>query len=199
MIQLTREGDADAQQALFQAIYGELRVIAARIQRDRRTDRALQPTALAHEAYLVLERRFPPPPKTVPESRYTFYRSVAFAMRTIVRDEWRRAKSQKRGGGRPPVPLDAVSEHASEEASPQNAIDMLMLDAAMSGLEHYNPRWFDVVLHHFYGGRTFTQIADLIGVSERTVRRDWTLARGWLKRALGAEIGDTRSLELPDS
>jgi len=178
-----RDGDAAAREALFRRIYDELRRLARSVPGAGRDGETMQPTALVNEAFLELERRFPMPPERIEESRATFYRSVALAMRTIVRDHFRARNAAKRGGGERPIELDEAWAQTSAREQ-FGAVDMLALDDALDKLEREHPRWHDIVMQRYYAGRTIEQVADVLGVARSTVAADWRLARAWLRKEL---------------
>jgi len=172
--------DPAARERLFERVYGELHRIARRARHAGRDGDTMQPTVLVNEAFLLFERNFPLPPKDQTESRETFYRTVAQAMRLILRDTWRQKQAAKRGGSRNVV---ALGDHdPGEQAQSLDGADFLALDAALNGLEAYNRRWFDVVMHRFFAGRSLEETAELLGVGLTTVKGDWKLARAWLRR-----------------
>jgi RNA polymerase sigma factor (TIGR02999 family) len=193
LIQAARDGDAAARDRLYSLIYDELRHIAARLRRGAGRAGSLHPTLLANEAFLLLERRFPAPPRNQPESRATFFRSVALAMREILRDHCRRQKALKRGGFSPAVALHAQATITSAppvSSDGAGAVDLLALSEAMANLERYNRRWFDVVSYRYFAARTIEETAELLGVGVTTVKSDWALARAWLHREImGRERG----------
>lgn len=182
LIELSRS-DASARAELFDRMHEELKRIARWTPRVGRPGDTLQATVLVNEVFLRLERRFPPPPKDVPESRATFYRTVGLAMRTIIRDHYRAKAAAKRGGG-------AGAQHLVEPAlggEPGEAAasaEALALEDAMDRLKAYNPRWYDVVLHRYYAGRSIAETADLLNIGTTTVSSDWQLARAWLRREI---------------
>jgi RNA polymerase sigma factor (TIGR02999 family) len=184
LIAASRGGDASARDRLFSLVYDELRAIARRTRFVGREGETLQPTALANEAFILLSARFPVPPRDQPESRATFFRAMAQAMRTILRDHWRKRHALKRG-------VRGSGEEALDvAAAPQIGLgraDFLALDAAIDRLERYNSRWFDVVMHRHFAGRGVEETAELMGTGPTTVKSDWKLACAWLERELTRE------------
>lgn len=178
MIQRARAGAGPDRDALFGAIYDELRRVAGSIPRVGRAGETMQATALTHELWLEFARRFPDAPRVVGENRATFFRSVALAMRTILRDHHRKRLASKRGGERRRVDLDDASDAAGAE---RESLDFLELDGALDALEQHNPRWHNVVLHRFFGGRTIGETARILGIADSTVIADWKIARAWLR------------------
>ncbi|MCC7389212.1 MAG: hypothetical protein IT431_10635 [Phycisphaerales bacterium] len=182
LIVAARQGGDAQRQELLELLYVEIKQISAGTPYVGRRGDTLQPTAVASEIFVELCRRFPPPPLSLPESRATFFQSVAFATRRIVREHWRAKQALKRGGGRAPAPL---LEEPDPPASSADPIDALALDEALDHLESYNERWFGVVMHRYYAGRTIEETAALLGCATSTVTTDWRLARAWLARRLG--------------
>ncbi len=184
LIRDAREDEA-ARARFFELVYEELRALA-RSMPHAAPNQTLTPTALTNEVIVVLSRRFPPPPEAVPESRRTFFRTAALAMRLLLRDHWRRKEAGRRLAAERAL-TEAIS--AQTGIGTGDAGTFLALDEAMDRLERYNGRWHEVVLHRFFAGRTVAETAAIMGVSEATVKRDWHVARGWLMRELGGTDG----------
>jgi len=160
---------------LAPVVYDELRVIAAAQLRNERTDHSLQATALVNEAYLRLIE----PARPSWEDRGHFFRAAAEAMRRILIDHARGRGRQKRGGGRVRVSLSRVGPRSWDE--PER---LLALDEALRRLEGQDPRAAEVVQLRYFGGLSVQETAEALGLSERTVKREWTFARAWLLDAL---------------
>ncbi len=158
---------------LFSAAYEELRRLAASVRR-RDPSLTLNPTALVHEAWLKLVAA----PPAVLASRLHFKRVAARAMRQVLVEAARRRHAGKRGAGAPFVTLD------ESVAAPHTAADVLALDAALAEFERASPRQAAVVEHRWFGGLELVEIAELLGVSEATVQRDWRAAKAWLAAVL---------------
>jgi RNA polymerase sigma factor (TIGR02999 family) len=111
-------------------------------------------------------------------------------MRAILKDHWRRKRARKRGGKRQPLPL-GDHEPTAQRGDEFEQFEFLDLDQALDRLEQRNDRWFSVAMHRYFGGRTVEETAELLGLSPATVKKDWQLARGWLRRELagGSENG----------
>lgn len=171
------EGDAEARDALWHRVYPELRKIAHRELERRRPGQTLQTTVLVHEAYLKLVDQT----QTEWEDRIHFYALSATAMRHIVIDYARRKLTEKRGGDQKRIELNEGALIAEGRAE-----TLLLLDKALSRLSTLNERLGRVVEYRFFGGMTEEEIAGLLRVSKRTVRRDWRKARAWLT----AELSD---------
>ncbi len=175
LLRLAQAGDRSAESKLLELLYGDLRRLAAAYLKRERRDHTLQPTALLHEAYLRLlgqnHREW--------KSRSHFLAAAAQAMRHVLVD-WARAHSaKKRGGLMKKVELDAAK--VSSEIWPEQILD---LDAALRQLSEHHPRYARVVELRFFGGLTDEEIAEVLGVSDRTVGRDWEFARAWLEGVL---------------
>ncbi len=165
---------ADRKTALAQLlpiVYDELRALAGAYLQHERADHTLQPTALVHEAYLRLLGGQNPPWS----NRAHFYRSAAEAMRRILVDHARKRGRLKRGGDRIRVNLSSLGL-----AADQNLEEILALDESLRRLEEQDPRATDVVRLRFFAGLSVGETAQVLEVSERTVKREWTFARAWL-------------------
>jgi RNA polymerase sigma factor (TIGR02999 family) len=171
-----REGDQDSLDRLFELVYDDLKR-RAHHQLVGSTP-TLNTTALVHEAYVKLAGAANPGW----QDRTHFFRVAARAMRQIVIDRARGHLAQKRGGGAVPVNLDDLQVGA---ASPDAAAEALMaLDDALSRLAEQNERLSQVVELRFFGGLSVEETARALDVSDRTVKRDWRLARAFLQEVL---------------
>jgi RNA polymerase sigma factor (TIGR02999 family) len=171
------KGDADAAAQLFPLVYKELHRLASGYMRQERADHTLQPTALVHEAFLRLfggdadSGRF--------ENREHFMATAALAMRHILVNHARAAKTQKRGGGRPLQILeDAVA------AFDNSATDLIALDEALHRLAEKDKNQARLVEMRFFGGMTNDECAAVLGVSRRSIQYEWAHARAWLRGQL---------------
>lgn len=172
-----KEGDSAARDALFDAVYDELRRLARiRLARER-PDQSLAPTALVHEAYLKLvdQRR------VQWQNRSHFFAIAGKVMRRILVDHARARAAAKRGGD-VRVPLDDV-----EAALAPLEIDVLALDAALEKLASLDRRQSELVELRFFAGLTVEETAATLDVAPITVKRDWALAKAWLFRELQGE------------
>ena len=169
-----QDGDSAALDEVVRLLYDELRILARARLNAERPEHTLSATALVNEAYLKLAAH----DRIGADSRTRFMAVAATTMRRILVDYARTSKRQKRGGGEVPVPLDEVEPFLSDT----EAEEVLALDEALSRLAGHNPRAAEVVEQRFYGGLTLEEIAVLLGVTERTVRRDWVVARAWLRK-----------------
>ena len=167
--------------SLLPLVYDELRAAAGRLMADERRAHTLQPTALVHEAYAKLAKA-----GCAFEGELHFFNAAAQAMRRILLDHALARGRQKRGGGggasvrRQRVDLDDVNISVAESRN----TDWLALDEALKELEKAAPRQARVVMLRFFAGQGDAKIAELLGVSEPTVRRDWAAARVWLYRQM---------------
>jgi RNA polymerase sigma-70 factor, ECF subfamily len=168
---------AEDVEQLLRVVYDELHTIAGRHLRRERPGHTLQPTALVHEAYLRLVGGS----GLSANNRVHFLRAASRAMRQALVDHARARKAQKRGGGVQITLDDAV---AGKDGP---GIDMLALDDALARLGEAEPRWAQVVELKFFAGLDVPDIAQAVGVSPATVKRDWQFARAWLARELGPD------------
>ena len=172
LLERYRAGDRDAEAELFSSVYSELHRLAAHYLRGERPDHTLQPTALVNEAYLRLvgqrEKGW--------QNRAHFVAVSAKIMRQVLVDFARRAKEEKRDFGIAPQPLDDATLGADGE-DPALVLD---LDAALTQLSEYDERQARIVELRYFAGLSVEETASLLGVSSRTVKREWTLARVWL-------------------
>jgi len=166
-----RGGDDAALDRLFPLVHDDLRTIAARLLRHEAPGHTLQPTDLVHEAYLRLAGG----PSATPEDRAHFLAIAARAMRHLLVDHARRRRAAKRGGGASPVRI------TNEQVGVDLSFDeLLALDDALDRLGALDPRLRQVVECRFFGGLTEPETAQALGVTTRTVQRDWARARAWL-------------------
>lgn len=165
-----RAGDTAAPEALFAAVYEELRRLARQVRGGRAGD-TLRTTALVHEAYVKLTSGNAPDY----EGRLHFFRTAARAMRQILTDAARRRLADKRGGGLPTVTFDE-----GVHAAPVDAERLLALDEAIDRLEALDPRAAQVVECRFFAGLSVEETAVALDISPRTVKRDWRAARAFL-------------------
>ena len=142
----------------------------------------LQPTALVNEAWMKLARGAPP----AVEGREHFLAVAARAMRQVLVDHARRRQAQRRGNDPIRVTLADADGPRTRDVG---AEDLLALDRALDELERDEPRLRQVVEYRYFAGLTDSEIAALLGVTRRTVLRDWVKARAWLNRALNPGDG----------
>jgi RNA polymerase sigma factor (TIGR02999 family) len=161
--------------------YDELRRLAHRYLRRERSDLTLQTTGLVNEAYLRLASTA----GIRADEKTRFFALAATTMRRVIVDHARSRRRQKRGGDQGRVPLEDVEWMLSDD----EAEELVALDEALSRLEQINPRGSEVVQYRFFGGLTLDETAELLGVSVKTVQRDWLAARAWLRKEVAGDIG----------
>jgi RNA polymerase sigma-70 factor, ECF subfamily len=175
-LQQLRAGDRPALDRIVASLYGDLRAIARQRLRGEWGTRPMATTELVHEVYLrLIQQR-----RLAVEDRSQFFAVAANVMRRILVDAARARHSGKRGGGRHDLPLDEA-EHLIGEAE---AREMLLLDRALERLEALQPRAAEVVVHRYFAGLTLEESAGLLGVSAKTVQREWQAARAWLRKEM---------------
>jgi RNA polymerase sigma factor (TIGR02999 family) len=165
---------------LFPLIYDELRRLARRRLRGERTGHTLDTTALVHEAYLRLSTQH----RLAADNRAEFLAVASNTMRRVLVDYARARRRQKRGGGREAMPLEAVEPFLSDRAVEET----IALDDALERLEAAEPRAARVFEQRLFGGLSLEEIATALGVSTKTVQRDWTAARAWLRKEVGGRV-----------
>ena len=175
-------GDNDAVDRLFPLVYQQLRSAAESVLRSERPGHTLQPTALVHEAYLKLVGGGAIPAK----DRSHFLSIAARAMRQILVDHARRRGARKRGQGETPLPLDFP---IADDGRGLAFDELIALDDALDHLSENSPRLRSVVELRFFAGLNEEQIAETLGVTTRTVQRDWVRARAWLYREVYGDEG----------
>lgn len=185
LLRQASRGDKEAFDRLLPRVYEELKRLARAKLRAERQGLTLDTTALVHEAYLKLIDQT----KVEWQSRSHFFAVASQAMRRILIDYARTRKRVKRGEGAPHVSLDAADVEPSGVPlfGAEQAGELIALDEALSRLARFNRRGADVVQYRFFGGLGHREIAEVLGVSEITVRRSWTVAKSWLRRELQTE------------
>jgi RNA polymerase sigma factor (TIGR02999 family) len=173
-----RQGDESALQTLAPVIYTELQRMARRYMRKERLNHTLETGALLNEAYLRLVRRDAPEW----QNRSHFYGIAARIMRRVLVDHARSHLGQKHGSGVPAISLDRVLV-LSASRSP----DIVALDEALTRLALVSERRSKVVELRFFGGLTGDETAKALSISEKTVKREWALAKAWLRRELSKD------------
>jgi RNA polymerase sigma factor (TIGR02999 family) len=168
------EGDSTAEAELVPYLYGELRKMAGAQFRKERPGHTLQPTALVHEVYLRVVGR-----KTKWQGRAHFFGVAAQVMRSVLVDYARQRSSQKRWGNQAAVSLDDVSVVGEDKCEL-----VLQVDEALEKLALIDSRQAKIVEMRYFAGMTEEEIGLLLGISARTVKRDWTMAKAWLAGAL---------------
>jgi RNA polymerase sigma factor (TIGR02999 family) len=173
-----REGRAGALERLLPLVYEELRRLAASQLRRERPDHTLQPTALINELFLLLVRQR----DTGWENRAHFFALAATLMRRILVDHARAHQADKRGGGAATV---AIDDDAALDGSADRAVDLLAIDEALGRLATLDARQARMVELRFFAGLTVEETALVLGLSPRSVKREWRMAKAWLRRELG--------------
>ena len=181
-----RNGGSSTHSRLANLVYDELHRIASQYMRRERPGHSLQATVLVNDAYLRLvngsERTW--------ENRSHFYAVAAQAMRRILINHARGRKAAKRGGGVGELQLDDVVV-----ISDDNYEEILAIDEALTRLAEFDPRAGQIVEMRYYAGLKDDEIAEVLGVSPKTVRRDWDVARRWLRNELsGRKSNDDGSV-----
>ena len=168
-------GDPGAFDKLLPLVYDELRRLAAHYLQRERPGHILQPTALVHEAYLRLVDQT----RTDWQNRAHFFGAASLVMRRVLVDQARQHKAAKRGGAEQRVTLDEGLAFA-----PEREVDLLALEDALAKLEQVDPQKSRLVELRFFGGLSAGEAAEVLGVSETTVTRQWRAAKAWLHREL---------------
>jgi len=169
------EHDPDSSAELLDLVYAELHKQAHRYLQKERVGHTLQTTALVHEAYLKLSKQ-----KSVWQSRSHFFAIAATLMRRILIDYAKTRHRARRGG----VLSDARLDTAFELAAAETNVDLLELDEALNRLAQKDPNLARMVELRFFAGLEVDETAEVMGVSESTVKRGWAIAKAWLHREL---------------
>jgi len=164
-------GDKTAEARLMTLVYKELRQLAANYLRGERRDHTLQATALVHEAFLRLRGTHP----LNWQSRAHFFAVSAQMMRRILVDHARGVRAKKRNGARERIPLESAFIYADEQSG-----ELLALNEALDKLATWDARQSRIVEMRFFTGLTMEEIATVLGISTRTAKRDFSMARAWL-------------------
>jgi RNA polymerase sigma-70 factor (ECF subfamily) len=175
IVENARSGDELSREALVTALYDRLRSLAAAFLQNEQAGHTLQPTALAHEAWIKLASS----ENLDHAGKTTFMAAAGTTIRRLLIDHARGKKAQKRGGGAMKVELtDAESLAHSTE------VDVEALDAALDEFAAKYPRQHRVVEMKYFANLTVKQIAEVLGLAERTVANDWVFASAWLRSRL---------------
>jgi RNA polymerase sigma-70 factor (ECF subfamily) len=173
------QGEDFAVAEMLPAIYEELRSLAHSYLHSARPDHTLQPTALVHEAYMRLESSS----ELSIENRQHFFAIAAKSMRYVLADHAKGRAALKRGGGCGRVTLSGLPDSHNE-----SAFDAAELDEALTTLTEIHERQASIVELRFFAGLTIEEVAEVLGISIRTVTLDWNFARAWLRSRL---LGDS--------
>ncbi len=178
LVQRWTDGDRDALDQITELLYDELRTMARRHLQSERSDHTLTTTALVHEAYVELSGRTGPAWR----GRAQFFALLSRVMRHVLIDYARRRNAAKRGGGEVHLPLEESTAGADAEV-----FELLSVNRALEQLEARDERLARLVECRFFGGMPDAEIAEALGVSTRTVERDWRRARAHLYSLLSPE------------
>lgn len=172
------DGDSSAAEQLTVSVYAELRDLAARYLQREPASHTMQPTGLVHEAFLKLVDQ----QRVDWQGRTHFFAVAAQAMRRVLVDHARRKKREKHGGDRPHVSFEEglVIRRDCEQ-------DILAVNESLEELAELDPRQASIVELRFFGGLSIDEVAAATGLSKRTVEREWTAARAWLRSRLSEE------------
>jgi RNA polymerase sigma factor (TIGR02999 family) len=162
-------GDRGVEDQILALVYKDLRRLARHYLAQERRDHTLQATALVHEAYMRISQQN----GVKWENRAHFFAVAARAMRRILIDHARGVKAEKRGGHK-------VSLESALLYSDAQSVELLALDEALTRLATWDPRQAQVVEMKFFAGLSVEEIAQVLNIGVRTVKRDWSLARAWL-------------------
>ncbi len=171
-------GDQSALEQLMPLVYDELRRLAQHYMRQERADHTLQATALVHEAWLRLVQTN----RLTWQNRAHFIGVAAELMRRILVDHARKRRAQMRGG----VETKLALNEALDALVPQE-VDLVALDEALDSLSAFDPRQSRIVELKFFGGLEVAEIAEVLGISPATVKRDWAWAKTWLYREISKQ------------
>jgi RNA polymerase sigma factor (TIGR02999 family) len=181
LIQLS-EGKSQVVDDILPFTYDELRSLASNYLRRERSDHTLQPTALVHEAYLKLIDQT----QVKWQNRAHFFGIAANIMRRILVDHARKHGADKRGGDAEKLPLEEEILIVSEGKS----AELLALDEALENLARIDPQKSKIVELRYFGGLSVEETAEVLGVSEITVKRHWRMAKAWLYGQLSSESAE---------
>jgi RNA polymerase sigma factor (TIGR02999 family) len=174
LIEFTR-GNKNVESELAELVYSELRRLATIYMRRERANHTLEPTALVHEIWARLKEDR----NLDLHNRAHFYAIASHRMRQVLVDHARKRKAAKRGGAQ-----HQVSLHDHLPGRQQRIVDVLTLNEVLNRLKALDPRASRIVEMHFFGGVSFEDMATVLDVSTRTVKRDWSMARAWLQGEL---------------
>lgn len=181
LLAAVQRGDGDALDALFPLVYDELTVLAHRQRQGWHGALTLNTTAVVHEAYIKLMEQ----KRLRADSRAHFFAIAATAMRHILCNYTRDRSRTKRGGGVQHVSIGPGQDPAGQlHFSGEQADTLAALDEALQRLEQESERQARIVECRFFGGMSVEDTATALGISPRTVKRDWSFARAWLRREM---------------
>jgi RNA polymerase sigma factor (TIGR02999 family) len=160
-------------------VYDELRRLARQYLQRERSDHTLQATGLVHEAYLRLVDQS----SLSWQNRAHFFAVAAKVMRRVLVDHARSHRAEKRGGDREKLEFDEALLPSGERA-----VDLIALDEALRELERLDARQSQIVELRFFGGLTNEEIGEALDISPRTIKREWRLAKAWLRREISGDL-----------
>ncbi len=176
LLKKATDGNPEAKSRLIVRVYDELRHLAAYHLRAEHPGHTLQPTALVHEAFMRLAQQ----PNANWQDRAHFFAVASQSMRRILVDHARARRAEKRGGD-----ADRVTFTEGIAGFEERTLDVLTVHEALNRLEKLNARQSRIVELRFFGGLSLEEVAVVLDVSERTIKRDWAFARAWLHSQLG--------------
>jgi len=182
-----RLGRKDALERLMPLVYRELRRVAGRCMRDERPGHTLQGTALVHEAFLRLVDQ----DHADWQNRAQFVAVAGQVMRRLLVDHARGRRALKRG-----IPITLNEEIIHRASRPDQTEEVLAVDEILGRLEKLDPQQARIVELRYFGGLSVEETADAMAISSRTVKRDWAMAKGWLKGQLSGASDTERATEL---
>ena len=174
LLNAVNAGSETAPEKLLELVYDDLRKLAGAYMKNERGDHTLQATALVHEAFIRLVDW----ENVSWQNRAHFFAVAAAVMRKILIDHARQKKAQKRSGGQKIELNEAIS------FSDEKEFDVLALEDALQSLEKLDARQAKIVELRFFGCLSIEETAHVLGVSETTVKREWTFAKAWFQREL---------------
>lgn len=177
-------GSPSAAEALLPLVYNQLRAVAQKQLAAEPAGQTLQATALVHEAYL----RLGADPNAQWDNRRHYFAAAAIAMRRILVERARQRRGPKRGGNLQRVPLDETAAIQTDSSAPEPDWDAL--DRALTDLQQQDPDLVQVVHLRYFAGLSIDQTAAALGVSPRSVDRDWKVARAWLLDRINPQTSD---------
>jgi len=159
-------------------VYKQLKMMAHTIKAGHKKDNLLNTTSLVHEAFIKIQKNT----KLNIKGTKHFYHVAALSMRQIITDTARAKLTDKRNGVEHSLDEDVALN--LEDKQTHSLTEILEIDKALNSLVEFSPRLADIVTYHFFAGYSFVEVADLLGISESTVIRDWKKARAWLYASL---------------
>lgn len=175
LLQDYQSGNKDALDAMFPLVYDELRRLAASRLRNERDDHTLQATALVHEAYLRLIEQH----SQTWQNRAHFFGLAAEMMRRILINHAVKRNADKRFGNQTRLALDEMIDFTQG-----HDVNLIRLDESLTTLAEFDPKQAKIVELKFFGGLTNEEIAEVLNISDSTVKREWRVAKAWLHEQL---------------